>query len=137
MKLYFIRHGRTEWNEEGRFQGSNGDSPLLPASIHQLEKLGKVSSYCSFLMQPLQVICHGAVHTAQIILDQLEIPLKLQVTSALREWNLGKLEGAKISTISAIYPQQMTAFRHNLACFQNEIFDAESVYETTKRTCDL
>ena len=28
MKLYFIRHGRTEWNEEGRFQGSNGDSRL-------------------------------------------------------------------------------------------------------------
>ena len=136
MKLYFIRHGRTEWNEEGRFQGSNGDSPLLPASIHQLEKLGK-----HLATVPFDAVFASdlprAVHTAQIILDQLEIPLKLQVTSALREWNLGKLEGAKISTISAIYPQQMAAFRHNLACFQNEIFDAESVYETTKRTCDF
>ena len=70
-------------------------------------------------------------------IDQLETPLELQATPALREWNLGKLEGAKISTISAIYPQQMDAFRHNLARFQNEIFDAESVYETTKRTCDF
>lgn len=136
MKLYFIRHGRTEWNEEGRFQGSSGDSPLLPTSIHQLEKLGKHiatvpfdAAYSSDLLR--------AVHTAQIILDQLEKPIELQLTSALREWKLGKLEGAKIATITSIYPQQMDAFRHNLARFQNEIFDAESVYDTTKRTCDF
>ena len=27
MKLYFVRHGRTVWNQEGRFQGASGDSP--------------------------------------------------------------------------------------------------------------
>lgn len=77
MKLYFIRHGRTEWNEEGRLQGANGDSPLLPASVEQLEKLGKHlatvpfdAAYASDLPR--------AVHTAQIILHQLEHPLKLQ-----------------------------------------------------------
>ena len=58
----------------------------------------------------------------------------MQATPALREWNLGKLEGAKISTISAIYPQQMMPFAITSPAFQNEIFDAESVYETTKRT---
>ncbi|WVT92775.1 histidine phosphatase family protein, partial [Enterococcus durans] len=26
MELYFTRHGKTEWNLERRFQGSNGDS---------------------------------------------------------------------------------------------------------------
>ena len=26
MKLYFVRHGRTIWNLEGRFQGAGGDS---------------------------------------------------------------------------------------------------------------
>ncbi|MFR3747482.1 histidine phosphatase family protein [Streptococcus sp.] len=136
MKLYFIRHGRTEWNEEGRLQGANGDSPLLPSSVEQLEKLGKHlatvpfdAAYASDLPR--------AVHTAQIILHQLEHPLKLQATPTLREWNLGKLEGAKIATITSIYPQQMQAFRHNLARFDNEIFDAESVCETTKRTCDF
>ena len=29
MKFYFVRHGKTQWNLEGRFQGANGDSPLL------------------------------------------------------------------------------------------------------------
>ena len=27
MKLYFVRHGRTVWNLEGRFQGAGGDYP--------------------------------------------------------------------------------------------------------------
>ena len=35
----------------------------------------------------------------------------------LREWQLGKLEGLKIATLEAIYPQQIKAFRSNLAKF--------------------
>ena len=41
MKLYFVRHGRTVWNLEGRFQGAGGDSPLLPESIETLKDLGQ------------------------------------------------------------------------------------------------
>ena len=41
MKLYFVRHGRTLWNLEGRFQGASGDSPLLPESIDILKQLGQ------------------------------------------------------------------------------------------------
>ena len=41
MKLYFVRHGRTVWNQEGRFQGASGDSPLLPESIDTLKQLGQ------------------------------------------------------------------------------------------------
>ena len=41
MKLYFVRHGRTVWNLEGRFQGAGGDSPLLPESIETLKELGQ------------------------------------------------------------------------------------------------
>ena len=86
-------------------------------SIHQLEKLE--STWLLFLlMQPLQVIYHEQSIPHRSLLDQLETPLELQATPALREWNLGKLEGAKISTISAIYPQQMDAFRHNQPAFK-------------------
>ena len=41
MKFYFIRHGKTLWNLEGRFQGASGDSPLLEESIETLKKLGQ------------------------------------------------------------------------------------------------
>ena len=40
MKFYFVRHGKTEWNAEGRFQGAEGDSPLLDESILELKELG-------------------------------------------------------------------------------------------------
>ena len=41
MKLYFVRHGKTLWNLEGRFQGASGDSPLLEKSIETLKQLGQ------------------------------------------------------------------------------------------------
>ena len=43
MKLYFVRHGRTVWNQEGRFQGASGDSPLLPESIDTPKNLANIS----------------------------------------------------------------------------------------------
>ena len=58
-------------------------------------------------------------------------------TKDLREWQLGKLEGQKLSIIQAIYPKEMDAFRHNLANFRANNFQAESVYHTTKRVADL
>ena len=136
MKLYFVRHGRTEWNEEGRIQGANGDSPLLESSIQQLEALGQHLSrtyfdaaYSSDLLR--------AVHTAQILLKQNQHPITLQETPALREWRLGRLEGRKIMELKALYPEEMRAFRHNLSQFHHNLFDAESLSDTTKRTCDF
>ena len=41
MKVYFVRHGKTEWNLEGRFQGYSGDSKLLEESFLDLESLGE------------------------------------------------------------------------------------------------
>ena len=38
-KLFFVRHGKTQWNLEGRYQGANGDSPLLPESLHEIDLL--------------------------------------------------------------------------------------------------
>lgn len=62
---------------------------------------------------------------------------KITYTKDLREWQLGKLEGQKLSIIQAIYPKEMDAFRHNLANFRANNFQAESVYHTTKRVADL
>ena len=133
MKLYFVRHGRTLWNLEGRFQGASGDSPLLEKSIETLKKLGQ------YLQEiPFDVIYSSdlprAITSAQIIQSQLKDSCLLQETSSLREWQLGKLEGAKFATLKAIYPEQMNALRSNLAKFDSTMFGAESVYQTTQRT---
>ena len=136
MKLYFVRHGRTEWNEEGRIQGANGDSPLLESSIQQLEALGQHLSQ-TYFDAAYSSDLPRAVHTAQIILRQNQHPITLQETPALREWHLGRLEGRKIMELKALYPEEMEAFRHDLSQFHHNLFDAESLSDTTKRTCDF
>lgn len=136
MKLYFVRHGHTEWNEEGRIQGANGDSPLLESSIQQLKALGQHLSQ-TYFDAAYSSDLPRAVHTAQIILEQNQHPISLQETPALREWRLGRLEGRKIMELKALYPEEMRAFRHNLSQFHHNLFDAESLSDTTKRTCDF
>ena len=136
MKLYFVRHGKTIWNLEGRFQGASGDSPLLEKSIETLKQLGQ------YLQEtPLDVIYSSdlprAKTSAQIIQSQLKDSCPLQETPSLREWQLGKLEGAKFATLKAIYPEQMYALRSNLAKFDSTMFGAESVYQTTQRTINF
>lgn len=133
MKFYFIRHGKTLWNLERRFQGASGDSPLLDESIETLKKLGQ------YLQEiPFDVIYSSdlprAITSAQIIQSQLKDSCPLQETPSLREWQLGKLEGAKFATLKAIYPEQMNALRSDLAKFDSTMFGAESVYQTTQRT---
>lgn len=131
MKLYFVRHGKTKWNQEGRFQGASGDSPLLPSAVEQLHLLGQYLKTIPFDRIYTSDLPR-AVSTAQIIAqyhpDKEIIPVR-----ELREWQLGTLEGAKIATVQAIYPKQIAAFRNNLATFDPDLFGAESVYQTTKR----
>lgn len=133
MKLYFVRHGRTVWNIEGRFQGAGGDSPLLPESIDTLKKLGQYLKDISF-DKIYSSDLPRAVKSAEIIQSQLTNPCPLESVPELREWHLGKLEGLKIATLNAIYPQQIQAFRTNLAKFDTTMFEAESLYSTTQRT---
>ena len=133
MKLYFVRHGRTVWNLEGRFQGAGGDSPLLPESIETLKELGQYLKDVSF-DKIYSSDLPRAVKSAEIIQSQLTNPCPLESVPELREWHLGKLEGLKIATLNAIYQQQIQAFKTNLAKFDTSMFEAESLYSTTQRT---
>ncbi|HEL1124494.1 TPA: histidine phosphatase family protein [Streptococcus equi subsp. zooepidemicus] len=136
MKLYFVRHGKTLWNLEGRFQGANGDSPLLESSKDDLRQLARELQDISFDAIYSSDLKRAA-DTASIIVDEANCKTDISYTKQLREWNLGTLEGTKIATVSAIYPSQMSAFYHNLAQFKPSQFKAESLYETTQRLYQL
>lgn len=130
--LYFVRHGKTEWNLEGRFQGSEADSPLLPSSLKDLEFLGHHLSSIQF-DRIFSSDLPRATKTAEAIVAKQTPPCQLILTEALREWKLGKLEGTKVSLMRDLYPKQHRAFRHNLAQFNHLIFGAESVFQATQR----
>ncbi|MGT2828846.1 histidine phosphatase family protein [Streptococcus hillyeri] len=137
MKLYFVRHGKTEWNLEGRFQGANADSPLLPEALEDIAELGEHLSDINF-DKVFSSDQKRAVDTAQLLIDKHDNnDLTLETTESLREWNLGILENKKISNMEAIYPKQMYAFRHNLVQFNATQFRAESVFQVTHRIADF
>ncbi|WP_105142519.1 histidine phosphatase family protein [Streptococcus suis] len=136
MKIYFVRHGKTEWNLEGRFQGYSGDSALLPESYQDLEKLGKYLAEIPFdaiYSSDLQRAHRTAVEIAKVN-HHCQTVL---TTPQLREWNFGTLEGNKMAIFRAIYPKQAWALKHNLARFKHDVFDAESVHQVTQRMVDF
>ena len=136
MRLYFVRHGKTQWNLEGRFQGARGDSPLLKESVENLRKLGRYLADIHFDKVYTSDL-KRARDSAFLIMEENLVPTEITPVRPLREWNLGRLEGQKISTIASIYPKQMEAFRYNLAKFDNDFFEAESVYHATRRVADF
>ncbi|HFI0026719.1 TPA: histidine phosphatase family protein [Streptococcus suis] len=136
MKIYFVRHGKTEWNLEGRFQGASGDSALLPESYQDLEKLGKYLAEIHF-----DAIFSSDLQRAQVTAQEIaKVNHHCQTvlaTPQLREWNFGRLEGSKMAIFRAIYPKQAWALKHNLALFDNDLFEAESVHQVTQRMVDF
>lgn len=65
MKLYLIRHGQTDWNLQGRFQGRE-DIPLNENGIRQAEQCGMAlrgETYDAIISSPLL----RAKKTAEII----------------------------------------------------------------------
>ena len=76
MKLYFVRHGRTEWNQEGRFQGASGDSPLLPTAVEELHTLGKHLAQTQFDKIYSSDLPRD-VRSAEIIQEESQFPTKI------------------------------------------------------------
>ena len=67
-EFYLIRHGKTEFNVEKRFQGGAVDSKLLSSALEDSKKLGKELRYVPFdlLLTSEQ---QRAIHTGNIIAD--------------------------------------------------------------------
>ena len=92
MQIYFVRHGKTEWNLASRFQGGHGDSPLLPQSLEDIKKLGhhlQGTKFRGIFASPLD----RAFNTAQGIDDAMNANLPVVIDERLREFNLGDMEG--------------------------------------------
>ncbi len=101
--IYFIRHGQTVWNAEGRWQGWQ-DSPLTKkgeqqaaAAAEELVDLGITHIYASDAGR--------AKKTAEIIGDRLT--LKPSLVSELRERFYGDFEGQTTQEISDQFPGTM------------------------------
>jgi probable phosphoglycerate mutase len=128
-RLYFVRHGQTEWNKEMRFQGGKGNSELLPESYEDMAKLATFLSDTTFdavYTSPLK----RAWETADHVMAQwakhraIEKPF-IQVEPRLAEVGLGQWEGMLKADVAAQYPEAFANYRHDIAGFTGEGFDGE------------
>ncbi|MDT2596247.1 histidine phosphatase family protein [Enterococcus dongliensis] len=136
MKLYFTRHGKTRWNQEKRFQGMMGDSPLLPESKAAIKALGTELKEIPFEKIYTSSL-KRAYLTAEGINKQLTRPTEIVRSEDLRELGLGKLEGQLIPAIMERYPEDMVNLRHHLDLYDPTPFDGEKIEDMLKRINDL
>ena len=125
--VYFIRHGTTDNNVGGRFQGSS-DIPLGQVGLKQAEYLGE-----RFRTVPLDAVYSSpltrAKQTAQGVCKYLS--LEPIVCNDLREIDGGKLEGRTIEENKQLYPEIMRMFRDDPAKFNPP--DGESTAKVHER----
>ncbi|MGI6036048.1 MAG: alpha-ribazole phosphatase [Limnochordia bacterium] len=101
-RLYLIRHGETDFNREGRYQGrldvelSTLGKEQAQALAHRLEKTPFTAIYASNLKR--------AQATAQIIAAHHELPV--QVEPDLRERDFGSWEGFTFAEIEERFPEE-------------------------------
>ncbi|MCA0754398.1 histidine phosphatase family protein [Paenibacillus sp. N4] len=92
MLIGLVRHGKTDWNAEGRIQGQT-DIPLNKEGIRQAEALaGRLFREERVWDAVVSSDLMRARDTAAIIAEKLEIPL-LEGDPRLRERYFGEAEG--------------------------------------------
>lgn len=104
MKLFLLRHGQTDWNLAGRFQGQS-DIPLNETGRAQAQALGARLAGQPFDARYTSDLAR-AIETAQIALPQKPaIP-----DSRLREISFGAWEGLTYPEIQQAFPAQVAAW---------------------------
>lgn len=101
-RVYLIRHGETDWNDQGILQGASS-IPLNKTGREQAtllkEKLADVS-YSAIISSDLM----RAFETAVIVREGKEIPIIR--CAELQETKLGRWEGRKVSDLKEYWKSQ-------------------------------
>jgi len=108
-ELILIRHGETDWNVQGRFQGQI-DVPLNALGVRQAERMAeRLAServdvfYCSDLLRTRQTAAPAARRLA----------LAAAPDAGLREQHFGVFEGLSFDEAQARHPQLLAGWmRH-------------------------
>jgi 2,3-bisphosphoglycerate-dependent phosphoglycerate mutase len=101
-----IRHGETEWNSEGRFQG-HLNSVLNRAGLAQAEALGEYLARERFDLL-LSSDLGRALQTASAI--AMRTGHEIVVEPRLRERNMGIFQGLTPAEVQAHYPDEYARF---------------------------
>ena len=109
MKLYLVRHGETEWNKRGRFQGQR-DIGLNARGLSQAKETakaiaedGEIALYSSPLQRTMQV--------ANEISLLAHVPVAPM--AGVKELDLGELEGVTGEDMRNLWPDVYSAWNQD------------------------
>lgn len=131
-ELWLLRHGQTDWNLTGRWQGQASEAPGLNetgrkqamAASEKMRRVAISAIYCSDLLRARQ--------TAEILAIPFGLPVFLE--QRLREINLGMWEGMPFEMIETQYPNELAARR--LDPYHTSAPNGESPDDVAKRVLE-
>ena len=94
MKIYYVRHGQTDWNLTKKMQGGGSEKELNETGIEQANETKRElenKRYDIVICSPM----HRAKQTAEIINHDKNV--ETVVDERIRERKLGELEGHEIT----------------------------------------
>jgi alpha-ribazole phosphatase len=103
-ELWLVRHGQTDWNAEGRYQGQ-ADMPLNAAGLCQAEAIADQlagQTFAAIYSSDLR----RAYRTAESIAARLSLPIR--VDTRLREIHQGEWQGLHVSEIATRYASEVS-----------------------------
>ena len=126
MKLFYVRHGKTQGNLDKTYVGHT-ESPLLGEGIEAIKKVGQQISAAG---QHIDVIFTShlkrQLDSAKLIAQEINYPLKdIMINDLLRERYGGSFEGKTQAEFFALTEEQQVAA------------GAESLEELSKRATEL
>ena len=106
VKVVFVRHGQTEWNVNGRYQGQS-DVALSAAGVDQAEKLA-----ANFPVAHIDAIYSSDLIRARVTAETVakRFALEVNLEPAFRELSFGDWEGLTYEQIVASWPDAMKNF---------------------------
>jgi broad specificity phosphatase PhoE len=129
-RIYFIRHGETDYNVQHRFQGST-DNPLNERGLEQASSLWEPMSKIS--LDTIYVSPYKrTMQTAEQVLAGRSIPLVYE--PRLREIHCGQWEGLDRKQIESRWPGMIELWEHRPDKLQMP--DGESFQQVQNRSVD-
>lgn len=130
ITYYFIRHGKTEWNEQGLMQGW-GDSPLIQEGIEGAKAVGEALADVTF-NACFTSTSNRTKQTADYILAQHHADVPRFTSPDLREMYFGIWDG--MASSEAKKYEEFHTMRDTPAKYRAQVSGGETYSQMLERT---
>ena len=127
LTFYFVRHGRTLWNEQGLLQGF-GNSDLTEQGVKRAKQTSEALRHIPFVAAYSSCL-QRTIDTAQHILGERDVPLFQH--KGLNEQYFGSWEGLPVEKLRSL--DEFNQMRKDAANYKAQSNGGETFEQLAKR----